>query len=67
MLYMMLMLYRNFDSGFGGVANSCSDGGDALEGSRESLPTLNTHMPVSFLYRHAIELFLKSAIIIFHR
>ncbi len=67
MLYMMLPLDRHFDSGFGAVADSFRDAADALEDSRESTPTLNAHLPVSFLYRHAIELFLKSAIIIFHR
>ena len=30
-------------------------------------PSLNPHLPASFLYRHAIELFLKSGIVIFHR
>ncbi|RXU06233.1 hypothetical protein B1F69_00065, partial [Pseudomonas syringae] len=63
MLYMMLPLDRHFDSGFGAVADSFRDAADALEDT----PTLNTHLPVSFLYRHAIELFLKSAIIILHR
>lgn len=67
MLYMMLPLDRHFDSGFGAVADSFRDAAEALEDSRESPPTLNAHLPVSFLYRHAIELFLKSAIIIFHR
>lgn len=67
MLYMMLPLDRHFDSGFGAVADSFKDAADAIEDSRESTSTLNAHLPTSFLYRHAIELYLKSAIIIFHR
>ena len=67
MLYMMLPLDRHFDSGFGAVADSFRDAADALEDSLENTPTLNAHLPVSFLYRHAVELYLKSAIIIFHR
>ncbi|OXR33434.1 hypothetical protein PSUM_15560 [Pseudomonas umsongensis] len=67
MLYMMLPLDRHFDSGFGAVADSFRDAADALENTRENTPTLNDHLPISYLYRHAIELYLKSAIIIFHR
>jgi len=67
MLYMMLPLDRHFDSGFGAVADSFKDAADALENTRENTPTLNDHLPISYLYRHAIELYLKSAIIIFHR
>lgn len=67
MLYMMLPLDRHFDSGFGAVADSFKDAADTLDSARENAPTLNDHLPISYLYRHAIELYLKSAIIILHR
>ena len=67
MFYMMLPLDRHFDSGFGAVADSFKDAADTLDSTRENTPTLNDHLPISYLYRHAIELYLKSAIIIFHR
>lgn len=63
----MLPLDRHFDSGFGAVADSFKDAADTLDSTRENAPTLNDHLPISYLYRHAIELYLKSAIIIFHR
>jgi hypothetical protein len=65
--YMMLPLDRHFDLGFGAVADSFKEAADALSASNESGPSLGAHLPISFLYRHAIELYFKSAIIIFHR
>lgn len=66
MLYMMLPLDRHFDSGFGAVADSFKDAADSLNDPTKS-SAFNAHLPVSFLYRHAIELYLKSAIITLHR
>lgn len=66
MLHMMLPLDKHFDSGFGAVADSFKSAADALEDAIEK-PSLNPHLPVSFLYRHAIELYLKSGIITLHR
>ena len=67
MHYMMMPLHRHFDLGFGAVADSFKEAADALTISNDSSPSLGAHLPISFLYRHAIELYLKSAIIIFHR
>jgi len=67
MHYMLLPLNQHFDRGFGAVADAFKDSADSLSGDGVSVFTLNTHIPVSFLYRHAIELYFKSAIIIFHR
>jgi hypothetical protein len=65
MLHMMLPFEQHYDSGFGSVADSFRYAADALdEGNHASL---NPHLPVSFLYRHAIELYLKSGIITLHR
>lgn len=65
MQYMMLPLDQHFDRGFGAVADAFTDSADSL--SDRPVPSMNAHLPVSFLYRHAIELYFKSAILIFHR
>lgn len=67
MQYMMLPLDKHFDLGFGAVAHSFKDAADALSTSNVAAPHLNGHLPISFLYRHSIELYFKSAIVIFHR
>lgn len=65
MFYMLTPLHRHFDLGFGAVADSFKDIAES-PGDEQSY-SQNQHLPVSFLYRHAIELYLKSAIIIFHK
>lgn len=67
MHYMLLPLDQHFDRGFGAVADAFKESADSLSGDGTPVFTLNAHLPVSFLYRHAIELYFKSAIIIFHR
>ncbi|WP_095139516.1 hypothetical protein [Pseudomonas sp. Irchel s3a10] len=66
MLYMLLPLEQHYDSGFGAVADSFKNAADSLNDSTNP-SAFNSHLPVSFLYRHAIELYLKSAIITLHR
>lgn len=63
---MMLPLYLQYDSGFGAIADSFKFSADALE-ENPSAGGLQSHLPISFLYRHSIELYLKSCIVIFHR
>lgn len=63
---MLLPLYRQYDSGFGAVANSFKASADALE-NNPGAGGLHPHLPTSFLYRHSIELYLKSCIIILHK
>ena len=67
MHYLMTPLQSHFDMGFGGVANSFKHAADLVANPEADSPSMNSHLPASFLYRHAIELFLKSGIIIFHR
>lgn len=66
MLHMLLPFDQHFDSGFGAVADSFRYAAIALDEASEP-PSLNPHLPVSFLYRHAIELYLKSGVILLHR
>ena len=67
MNYLLTPLDQHFDLGFGSVANSFKHAGDAVLSQQSESPSLNAHLPASFLYRHSAELFLKSGIIIFHR
>lgn len=67
MNYLLTPLDQHFDLGFGSVANSFKYAADAVLSSQSESPSLNAHLPANFLYRHSIELFLKSGIIIFHR
>lgn len=66
MLHMFLPFDQHFDSGFGAVADSFRYSADALTDHPHG-SGLNSHLPISFLYRHAIELYLKSGIILLHR
>ena len=66
MLYMLLPLDQHYDSGFGAVADSFKDAADSLNDPTKP-SAFSSHLPVSFLCRHAIELYLKSAIITLHR
>lgn len=65
MNYLLTPLDQHFDRGFGAVANSFKHAADSVLSSEST--GLNAHLPASFLYRHSIELFLKSGIIIFHK
>jgi len=66
MHYFTTALHTHIDSGFGATADSFKEAADKL---KENLLKggFNDHLPINFLYRHAIELYLKSAITIFHR
>jgi hypothetical protein len=66
--YFFTPLNSHFDAGFGAIGESFKEAADRLRRSlarRKSWE--NGHLPVNFLYRHAVELFLKSMISIVHR
>ena len=67
MQYLLSPLESHYDSGFGAVANSFKYAADSLAPAGIAQLSLNGHLPASFLYRHAIELYLKSGILIFHK
>jgi hypothetical protein len=67
MHFLMTPLQTHFDLGFGAVADSFKDAADLVSDPEAKSSSLHFHLPASFLYRHAIELFFKSGIIIFHR
>lgn len=68
MNYLLTPMYKHFDSGFGATGNSFKQAGDKLWADlNDNRCMFNEHLPALYLYRHAIELFLKSGVIIFHR
>ena len=67
MNYLLTPLHKHADLGFGATADSYKDAADYLEANGAELAHFNGHLPINFLRRHAIELYLKSAITIFHR
>lgn len=62
--YLLMPFDTHYDFGFGVTADAYKDAADKLSEERVGL---NAHLPVRFLLRHSIELYLKSAIIILHR
>jgi hypothetical protein len=62
--YLLMPLETHFDYGFGMMAEAYKDAAERLA---EGPPCMHDHLPIRFLLRHAIELYLKSGIIIFHR
>lgn len=67
MHYMLMPLHKHFDSGFGATAEAFKKAAEKLAPDGDVSRAFVEHLPVSFLYRHATELFLKSGIVIFHR
>lgn len=65
--YMLTPLEQHFDLGFGSVADSFKGASDAVLSAPQESRDMNDHLPASFLYRHSIELYFKSGIIIFHK
>ena len=65
--YHFTPLHRHFDNGFGATAEAFKRAADQLLDSEKQHKHFNAHFPINFLYRHAIELFLKSLIVIVHK
>lgn len=67
MLYTLAPLERHSDDGFGAVGEAFKAAADKLVKADDSQRMFWNELPVIFLLRHAIELFLKSGIIVTHR
>lgn len=67
MHYMLLPLAEHYDDGFGAVADSFRESAEWLLEDPPETRSFTEHLPIAYLYRHAIELYLKSGIVIFHR
>jgi hypothetical protein len=67
MLYLMAPLEEHYDKGFGAVGDAFHQAAKALGKENAGQRFAWNHLPEIFLHRHAVELFLKSGIIIIHR
>ena len=65
---LLLPFDQHFDDGFHAVGRAFKESADRLATSgEENFSFSNSHLPINYLYRHSIELFLKSAILTIHR
>lgn len=68
MQYLLTGLDTHLDFGFGITGDAYYHSAEHLFENRKQVKILQqVEMPMNFLYRHSIELFLKSLIIIFHK
>jgi hypothetical protein len=68
MEYFLTPLHTHIDFGFGATGDAFKEAADRLDGLvLERGPVFNEQLPINYLRRHAIELYLKSGIVIIHR
>lgn len=68
MQYQLTGIETHLDFGFGITGEAYYNSAEYLYDNKESIKTVQqVEMPTNYLYRHSIELFLKSLIIIFHK
>lgn len=67
MLWEFTPLSKHYDFGFGGTADAFEEAAQRIEEGIEANPFLNWALSVCFLRRHAIELSLKSMLVILGR
>jgi hypothetical protein len=65
-MYLFSPLDQHYDKGFGAVADSFYDAAITLK-EQYHRSRSNGHLPICYLFRHSIELFLKGSIIIVHQ
>jgi hypothetical protein len=66
MRYLMMPLEQHSDSGLGATGEAFEGAADALVANADAMRASHVHLPINFLYRHAIELYLKSMIVVLH-
>lgn len=64
---MLMPLDRHCDGGLGATGDIFQHAAEALLTAQEYKRSNHSELPICFLFRHAIELYLKSAILILHR
>jgi hypothetical protein len=67
MRYMLMPLEQHCDDGLGATGEAFEEAAKALQAAHETTRVSHAHLPINFLYRHAVELFLKSMIVVLHR
>ena len=65
--FMLTPLDDHFDDGLGATGEAFLQAAKALDGTAAATSVANGHLAISFLNRHASELFLKSMIVVIHR
>ncbi|MEA2205528.1 MAG: hypothetical protein QOE77_2304 [Blastocatellia bacterium] len=65
--YYFMPLHSHFDGGFGAIGDAFEKAGDELARSEDVGKHIHVHLPVTYLYRHAAELYLKSMIVMVHK
>jgi hypothetical protein len=66
--YLLSPLHVQYDLGFGVTGDAFKHAADDLDKSEKAARNLfHERLPINYLYRHAIELYLKSGIVIFHK
>ena len=63
--FTFMPLHRHFDGGFGAIGDAFKEAGDQL--GKSPINDIHKHLPLAYLYRHAIEMYLKSMIVIIHK
>jgi hypothetical protein len=66
-IYQYKPFAEHIDDGFGAIGDAFHEAASRLEALIEKEPFLNATLPIAYLYRHAVELFLKSCIVVLHR
>src|ERR1035438_5220496 len=64
--YLLSPLEEHYDSGFGAMADAFREAAEVLC-QKEDHKNFFEHLPIAFLLCHAVELYLKSGIVIMHR
>ena len=68
MQYQLISLNDQLDYGFGLTSEAYYNSAKYLDDNKDNIVSFQVAgMPINFLYRHSIELALKSLIIIFHK
>ncbi|HEY6803603.1 MAG TPA: hypothetical protein VI306_08495 [Pyrinomonadaceae bacterium] len=65
--YQFKPLTHQFDDGFGTMADAFNEAALRLDRSCEDTHFINESLPIAYLYRHAIELYLKAIVVVLHR
>src|SRR5882724_1044104 len=66
-MYEFKPLHQHYDGGLGATGDAFKEAADRLSGSVNGNRFLHANIPICYLYRHAVELYLKSMIVVVHR
>lgn len=60
-------LTHHFDGGFGAIGDAFYEAASRLEKLADQERFINSSLPLAYLYRYAVELYLKSLVVVLHR